>query len=148
MFENFLDSIFDFLQKVVFTKKVYVIILVLSFVFVAILGVFFILLEINFNNVYFTFRNTANYPINLVLEDYYGRELEPYTIIQPFSEKKIKILYEGLYFKVFGGPGKDASIGYYISSGESFFFKTRYLLEYDGDSINEIYGPKVDDWFW
>jgi len=148
MAENFLGAIFNFLQRVIFTKKTCMTISVLFFIFVAALGVLWILIEVNYYNVYFTFKNTTNHPINLVLENAYGTVLEPHSIIPPLSEKKIEIVYEGFDFKVFGGPGKDASIGYYISSGKSLFFKTRFLLEYDGEKINEIYANKVDKWFW
>jgi len=147
MFERFLDSIVDFLQKI-FTKKICTIILVLFFTSVAAVGVFLFLAKTNWEKVYFTFRNTTEHPINLAIEDAYGRALDPRAVIPPFSEKKIQIVYEGFDFKVVGGPGKDASIGYYLSSGDSLFFKTRFLLEYDGETINEIYAHKVDDWFW
>jgi len=147
MFENFLDSIVDFLQKIL-TKKICTIILVLLFTSVAAVGVLFFLLEINHHNVYFTFRNKTAHPIILAIEDAYGRALRPRAVMPPFSEKEIKIVYEGFDFKVVDGPGKDASIGYYLSSGDSLFFKTRFLLEYDGEKINQIYAHKVDDWFW
>jgi len=38
-------------------------------------------------------------------------------------------------------------IDYYLIPGGSFFFKTRYRLEYDGEKINRIYEDKVDSWF-
>jgi len=32
----------------------------------------------------------------------------------------------------------------YTIFGKSLFFKTKYLLEYDGEKINEIYARKID----
>jgi|GEM_PF-3509121 len=111
---------------------------------VILFGIFFILLKVNFNTVYFNFNNNTEYPVFLSVKIPYGGILFPEKIIPPFSSQLVEISYEVFDFNVSPDKGDNATIGYYESSGYSFFFKTRFFLEYDGEKINEIYARKID----
>jgi len=112
--------------------------------FIILSGISLTLLRVNFYTLYFTFINNTKTPVNLSVDIPYGGILFPEKSIPPFSSQEIKISYEVFDFKASSNEGKNATIGYYESSGYSFFFKTRFLLEYDGEKINEIYARKID----
>jgi len=107
-------------------------------------GILIILVKINFNFLYFTFKNETRFPVNISVETRHGGILLPEMMITPFSSEEIKLSYEFFHFKASSCEGQIATKGYYGIYGNSFFFKTRYLLEYDGEKINEIYARKID----
>jgi len=100
--------------------------------------------KINFDTLYFNFKNNTENPVFLSVKTRYGGILFPEKMIPPFSSQLVEISYEVFDFNVSSDKGDNATIGYYESSGYSFFFKTRFLLEYDGEEIKEIYAGKID----
>jgi len=95
---------------------------------------------------YFEFTNNTEREINLNVEHYYIKSSSFSKKIPPFAEIKFKIDSDLIYIKLVD-LDYEINIEYYLIGGGSFFFKTKYKLEYDGEKINTIYADKIDYWF-
>jgi len=102
----------------------------------------------NLNYCYFEFSNATEREIEVSVEYYHIKDGSFSITIPPFTNEKFKVYAysEPINIKVHDSVN-EANTGYYITSGDSFFFKTKFLLEYDGKDINTIYEYKVDRWF-
>jgi len=102
----------------------------------------------NLNYYYFEFSNATEREIEVSVEYYYIKDGSFSITIPPISEKKfrVSIFSESVNIKV-NDLENEANFDYYLTSGDSFFFKTKFRLEYDGKNINVIYAEKVDYWF-
>jgi len=117
--------------------------------FVTLLVLFFKFVMNNLNYYYFEFANNTEREIELTIEYYYIKEGSFSRKIPPFSEIEFKInssTREAVEFTLLD-LNDEMKIDYYLTMGDSFFFKTRFRLEYDGEKINTIYDYKVDSWF-
>jgi len=103
----------------------------------------------NLENSYFEFINSTEREITVIIEHYHMIKKSFSIIVQPFSNENFKILNGGnevVNIKV-NDLENEANFDYYLTYGDSFFFKTKFRLEYDGKNINVIYAEKVDYWF-
>jgi len=117
--------------------------------FVTFLVFFFKFVINNLNSYYFEFANNTEREIELNIEYHDTKEGSFSRKIPPFSEIEFKVdrsIGEVVEFTLLD-LNNEVKIGYYLTMGGSFFFKTRYRLEYDGEKINTIYEDKVDSWF-
>jgi len=122
--------------------------IIVILLFVTFLVFFFKFVMNNLNNYYFEFVNNTEREIELTIEYYYIKEGSFSRKIPPFSEIefKVAIISEVVDFTLLD-LNNEMKIGYYLTMGDSFFFKTKFRLEYDGEKINTIYDYKVDSWF-
>jgi len=114
-------------------------------------GVLFAMfIKSNLEYTYFEFKNNTDRTIILSVDYYYRKNLSFSEHVPPFAEKEIRVRSAGrevVDFKVYDLSNEEISQGDYLSYGRSFFFKTKYRYEYDGEKINVIYDSKIDYWF-
>jgi len=119
----------------------------LAFVFFCI--IFFKFVMNNLDYYYFEFANNTEREIEVNVEYYYIKDGSFSKRIPPFSEIEFKVnsvTREAATLKVLDLDNEE-NMDYYLTMGRSFFFKTKFRLEYDGEKINTIYAHKIDYWF-
>jgi len=117
--------------------------------FVTFLVFFFKFVMSNLEYYYFEFANNTEREIELNVEYHYIKEGSFSKKIPPFSEIEFKInssTREAVEFTLLD-LNNEMKMNYYLTMGFSFFFKTRFRLEYDGEEIHTIYAYKIDSWF-
>jgi len=107
---------------------------------------FLFLTKDNIDYNYFEIKNNTKTHVKLSL--YYADELYLSEIIAPLGNREVKTFTHvrgGLKFIIINNEEVEVLRDYhYTIFGKSFFFKTKYLLEYDGKEIKEIYARKID----